>query len=349
MKKRLSLRNSQDGVVSIIVVIMIILMLTLIVLAMATNARHEQRQALDRQLSDQAFYNAESGINDTINYLFTTPTAPIDKLTDCDTSFLGGGVIDASGTNKYTCILYNKAPPTIEFDNIGISDSKVVPIESLDNAGNPVPLINLTISWDDAGGNNTVSGCNFTAGAQALPASLPVNCTVGAVRADLIAAQPNRDLLAQRVFNVFGLPHASAGGSITVLSGYPENQGNIGQARCNGSPGPRTCNLTITNINANKLYLHIRSIYKPTDISISGTDAGGTAVRFKDAQIMIDATGKATDILRRVQVRVGAQTQYTNAEFSLQSRDSICKLLDVENNSGTRTVTSADTVRCPVN
>ncbi|MCA9330399.1 hypothetical protein KDA11_07130, partial [Candidatus Saccharibacteria bacterium] len=68
-KNHLSIKHNEQGIVSIFVTIIIILLMSLIILAMVRNATREGRQSLDRQLSDQAFYNAESGINDWTKFI----------------------------------------------------------------------------------------------------------------------------------------------------------------------------------------------------------------------------------------------------------------------------------------
>jgi hypothetical protein len=354
-EKHTKFRLRQDGVVSMIVVIMIMLLLSLIVLAMSQNTNKERRQALDRQLSDQALYNAESGINDTINYLYNTPDAPIEYKDSCDMSFLltpaqnpPKNFVDPEGVNRYTCVLYNKAPNTIEYEDVGISqDTQVVTVESLNAAGAPTPVSNLTFTWDDSSGSNTVSGCDFTGGSPTLLPKLPDNCTVGGLRVDIISARTNRDNIIKSMFNAYFLPHRNLGGSIGYgsVGNYPDNQGVVGQANCSGAPGQRQCKMTITGLNASKFTLHLRALYKSTDLTISGTDAAGEPVRFKNAQIMVDSTGRANDVLRRVQVRVPAEPQYEYEGFSIKTKDSICKLLNVVPNN----VTTTDASQCPLN
>jgi len=58
---------------------------------------------------------------------------------------------------------------------------------------------------------------------------------------------------------------------------------------------------------------------------VDGTNASG-GISFKDAQAIIDATGKAQDVLRRVQVTVPLQ-QYSSVipEGAVQSTASVCK------------------------
>ncbi|HSX32249.1 MAG TPA: pilus assembly PilX N-terminal domain-containing protein, partial [Candidatus Saccharimonadales bacterium] len=54
----------ESGMVAIMVTIILMIVISLIVLGFAQIARRNQRQSLDRQLSTQAFYAAETGVND---------------------------------------------------------------------------------------------------------------------------------------------------------------------------------------------------------------------------------------------------------------------------------------------
>lgn len=62
MKDR-ALKANQEGMVAIITTMVIMVVVTLVVSSFALIVRREQQQSLDRQLSTQAFYAAESGIS----------------------------------------------------------------------------------------------------------------------------------------------------------------------------------------------------------------------------------------------------------------------------------------------
>lgn len=350
---RIKLKKLNDqGMVSIIVTMVLIIVMTLVVLAMSQNAVREQRQSLDRQLSDQAFYNAESGINDWVEYLYKNPDAK-NVENDCDKSeFLSppplSPNITSDGNNKYTCLLYDKTPKTIILNPLTITEPKTIPITPHIN------LNSLTFTWKSTGSNNAVGGCPSGAPSP-LPSTLASGgpCTVGGLRVDLVdpgGAAINRDNLRTSNFIGYFLPSRNSGPASTV--GYPsgkgtpgvassiENQGVISVAACDASE----CKLTINAINLlanNTFFLHLRSIYEDNNVTISGTRADGTSVNFIGAQIMLDSTGKSSDVLRRVQVRVGATSQYEGTDFSLRTADSICKLISVNKDalpSGTATL-----------
>lgn len=340
MKHNIKLQSDERGLVSIIVTLVLIIVMTLVVLAMSQNANREQRQSLDRQLSDQAFYNAESGINDWANYLYETPNADPDKK-DCNTTGNVSGKpfpvadIGTDGTNSYTCILYDKAPLTIEFDNLSVSDSNVVPIDPSNGT-----LNNLIFTWRAKEGTTSTGGCpvNYTI----LPQGLGAGCNVGGLRIDLVNPAGDRAAINNNNFAAYLLPSRSGSATLGYTTGTV-NQGQIGQARCNAND----CTLTITGLNipaaATRYYLHVKGLYQASDLSISGTGGAATPIKFENAQIMIDATGKASDVLRRVQVRLPAQSQYDYpGSFSLKTTQNICKLMTVTSDG--RATSTAD---CP--
>jgi hypothetical protein len=337
-----TLKENESGLASIVITVLIILLMSLIVLTMSHNSNREQRQSLDRQLSDQAFYSAESGVNDAAYYLYKNaadPSVPLKKdyCQPSLSSLPGGSGIDDnigdSGVNKYSCVLYDKAPLTLEFQNVTVSDTKSFPLEAVDSAGNPVKIQTLIISWEDAANPaGPISGaCDFSGNAP----DLPDQCSYGGVRFDLInatlTASTTRDDINKSGYNAFLLPSNAAPPSFSVLGrSYPDSQGIISPVICNGSPGPRRCTVSITDVNgANKMVMTLRSLYQTTNISVSGKDAAGNPVRLKNAQVMIDSTGRANDVLRRIQVRIPAQSQYSIPGFAIQTKDSICKLLNV--------------------
>lgn len=347
MKTNKTLYNDQKGLVSIIVTMVLIILMTLVVLAMSQNSNREQRQALDRQLSDQAFYNAESGINDWADYLYSHPSAPFEKKNNCETDgakLVGypAGVpvpnID-NDTNKYTCILYDKAPPSVVFDVLSISDSKVVPIQTTDTSGNPIALKQLKFEWSSVDTVPNLTGCNLTA-TSTLPKTIP-NCTVGGLRMDLIKVGNSRDNIIDNNYTAYVLP----GKLVGALAYAAGRQGEIGQAIC--SNATKKCNFTLNVGSATPtdvFTLHLESLYKDNKaVTITGLGGtlGTTPVRFNNAQIMIDSTGKANDVLRRVQVRIPAATQYDYPKSSaIKTTQSVCKLITVTGPPGAPVVNS---------
>src|SRR4029079_15615056 len=72
-------RTSESGIVAILVVIVFSALLAVISIGFSHLMNREARQALDRQLSLQAYYCAESGVNDSKAYLKANPAAPVSN------------------------------------------------------------------------------------------------------------------------------------------------------------------------------------------------------------------------------------------------------------------------------
>lgn len=355
------LRSDERGIVSIIVTIILILLMSLVVLAMSQNANREQRQALDRQLSDQAFYNAESGINDWASYL-TVNADDVNLPAQKDFCATEPGATELSsfpgtvpnpqldgvdGVNSYSCILYDKIPPTIVFDGVSFSNTKTVPIQAFHGSAlNRVPLRTLTIKWTpvaEAGATESVNGCSLTIDAN-WPQNLPDDCDTGVIRIDLFRANGalNRNALLRDNYVAFLAPGNNSGGTVAYRTDYPNNQGVVGKANCSAG----TCQMTITGLpnDTRNFFLSIKSIYKTSNVTISGTTNGGSAVRFNNAQLEIDSTGRANDVLRRVKVRLpfGGATEYISSNDGSNAlrttTQAVCKLITVSGPPGSETV-----------
>jgi hypothetical protein len=379
-RQKQQLHSNEEGIVSIIVTVLLMLLLSLIVFTMAANTQREQRQTLDRQLSDQAFYSAESGVNEASRYLYSpaasAPGAPIFEQ-DCEYPLnpifasATAANIDPAGTNRISCLQFDKVPDSVEFGDLSLSSPRVVPLEAsnFDDRTVRENLKSLTVSWDSRDNRSApLNGpdCNFTASAD--PPVLPPNCGHGGVRLELVPAQgPNRQFLSDRRIVLFLLPGADNGENVNVASygGQPENkQGIIAVARCQiANPDPvtgRRCTIVIDNLNINRnepgtngRYIMImRSLYQPVNITVRGNNASGP-IRFANAQFIVDSTGKASDVLRRLQVRIPAtRSQIYYPGFAIQAADNVCKLLRVQVDSSSYTggtTSTTDPTRCPLN
>ncbi len=101
---------------------------------------------------------------------------------------------------------------------------------------------------------------------------------------------------------------------------------------------PSYCQTVVANLlpvvnfggpgTANAYYLRLTAVYKPLRIFIQATDNSPLpkTLAISNAEGVIDITGTANDIVRRVQVRAPLQDDGYQLDFGLQSMESICKL-----------------------
>jgi len=326
MSKNYSFKHNQDGLVSFMVALFIMLMLTLIVLSFATITRREQRQTLDDQLSSQAFYAAETGVNDARKVLSTTPNK---SVTDCNLGAAGfsNNVLDgASGLISYTCLLINPSPSSLQYPDIPQGTSQIFPVTSASGTN----ITSITVNWQNKLTNSTSNrGINCPTSGNGFPTitSYTASCDMPVLRIDIVplgAIAPNRPNLIANTKTFFMFPQKNIGAQTVNFS--TANTGDIVRGNCLTTTSP-LCGLTITNLSQPSYFLRIRAIYEDASVSITASDVSNPTINLSGAQAIIDSTGKANDVLRRIQVRIpviGA-SNVPAPDFAIQSANSICK------------------------
>ncbi len=323
MKTKLGLRNlqqNQKGVASFLITMFIMIVLGLIVLGFSQLTRRDQRQSLDRQLSTQAYYAAESGINDAIDEL-KKPASPYRTSQKGDCTPLPGynNVLDLSAGISYSCLLIDSTPPSIERQGVGFNTNAVFPIQLVSGA----QVRFIKIEWRDQNPNNNATSC--PAGGL-FPATRNPSCKIALLRADVVpygtATTPTRDTLINTLYTVFANPvNGGTGTAFYSAGGDPDNAvGNCSAAT------PANCSITIdtTAASSDRFFLRLNSIYGMSDVTITASD-GSAYVDLQGGQAVIDATGRAGDVVKRVQVRVSLGSNDGLAGFALQTANVECK------------------------
>ena len=320
--------TKQEGMVSILVTMLLLIIVSLLVLGFASVARRNQRQSLDRQLSTQAFYAAETGINDVRNLIHNnliTGTA-VPAKTDCNPASVAAYAppnldpnVDAANDIAYSCIMVDPSPDVLSYDDIGTNSTVIPLIASSGTIGR------LILNWQSKDGTGTpLSSCPASASGVFKPTST-WTCGYGVLRFDLV---PTSGSLTQAglqasTMTSFIVPFSSGG---TSTYGYVTNvtsANNIIKGSCTNSG----CTLTITVPSSTQYYLRVSSIYKDAALQVRIADASGNPLETSGTQAVIDATGRAQDVLRRVQVHVPLSAVGVTAkpDYAIASTDAICK------------------------
>lgn len=322
---RISMHNhnqTQRGIVSFMVTLIMMLVISLIVIGFSQTARRTAREALDTQLSSQAFYAAESGVNMVAAKIKAGGT-PTEK-NDCNNTGTYAITEKLDGDNvKVTCVLVDPIPSDIK---VGASqtESTIIPIDT-----GATPLSSLTFKWTPPQDVSAeVSGCSTTAGT--FPAARDANCAFALLRVDLLkttGAVNGFTALADNTLTFYLQPIHSAmgGGSASVSDFNSTNRGRIvGVGGCTTE-----CSATIgfPAILGAKYYVRLSTLYADTEtVTITGN---GGAIQFSGIQAVIDSTGKAQDVLRRVQVRYPIGITHGEPPYAVQSSSTICKKFTV--------------------
>ncbi len=314
---------------SLMVTTIMILVISLIVLGFSQITRRNQRAALDRQLSSQALYAAESGVNAATAVIRSRVLAnlPIPSKTDCAPDITKYPDVKLSGEDvKVTCLLVEPNVPNMVYDEVSENVSSVIPIT-------PVSAINYaTITWRPSNGaSNTNAGCpDF---GTPPPYSLPVrsnwDCGHGILRLDMSALPAGTDAVFAKT--VFLYPHAQGttvdAGNATAISSSEPDIGGLVAVRCSDTGSDPKCMVRINFTSpVSRYYMNARSIYKNSKLVVDGFDATGTTQSFT-GQVMVDVTAKAIDVLKRVQVRVPIEEKRNSSvpAYGVETSESLCK------------------------
>lgn len=342
--KKTPTNQNESGIIAIFSVLIIMGILTLLTIGFSGITRQAQKRALDDFLNTQAFYAAESGVNSALEDVRTG--AITTQNTDCTGAFGAGEVnpvIDAGRNIRLSCLLVNPTPTDVVFDSVpevGVGEPVTSAVRSL----TPTEAASyLEIEWDSPNGSaDPLVNYNFSAGSPVLPSDTVWGNSVGMVRVDVVPATispSDRAGLVNGGYTFYLYPTRNtsvlASNSVGVLPG-PNHQAGTLITRCNLS-GDYRCFGRINFHNAagtptafNHFYVRIQAYYNPVRISIAPKTSSNNSIQLRDGQAVIDSTGQANDVFRRIQVRApirpdGAWNEGYHEVFAIFSGDSLCK------------------------
>jgi Tfp pilus assembly protein PilX len=287
---RTSVRRSQAGMVSIMTTMVLMIVISLIVLGFAQLSRRNQRETLDRQLSTQAFYAAESGVNDARDLIQNAVgggAVTIPEKNGCTDTGTGGFYaslspdLDVPKGVKYTCLLVDPSPEVLRYSDVGTT-STVIPMIS----GSGAAINDITINWQSKiTGSSPTAGCPTTTTSVFRPTA-SWTCGYGVLRFDLVptAGTFTADSLRNSTMTVFGVPFSAGGITTTPYVAGAANDNRRG-IRCTATQ----CSLRITGLSQTSYYLRVSSIYRNVAMQISAR-SGGTTLELEGAQAVIDST-----------------------------------------------------------
>lgn len=350
-----TLRQDQSGLVSFFVTVIIMMILSLIVLSFARITQREQRQTLDRQLNTQAFYAAESGVNDALavlrNVPLDDPRLAADYTSSCEgfgAAFgLPPGEMDPLGPISYSCLMVDLTPRQLRFEQ-QTGQSQVLPIQPESS------LATLRIEWRALHTNTpSISGCPAaltTPGTflSSMPSAPQPSCDFATLRIEFVPVPVGGATRAQMmneraIFFVQPMRHPACPDTdpdcvnVYPTTGFTSGQGSgqgrpVAARRCLAGPGNATqaCMHEFTGMGAfGRGYVRITPLYHGTNAVITGLTSGNDQVSFRGAQVAIDVTGKANDVLKRIVVHRPLQTASDGSNplpgFALQSEQTQCK------------------------
>jgi Tfp pilus assembly protein PilX len=341
-------QSREAGVVSLFTVIFFTILLSVLTLGFARIMISERRQSTDEDLTTRAYYAAESGVEDAKRALKQYYPNPADhaklnaSTTSCSVPQGYNGVISATDKIGYSCMLMDLNPSDIQATLPGDDTSLQWAIRSQNDAA----FNKLRISWHSL--SDTIDGTSVAF----RPAIDTTNLTYGNWNS---GGTPYPAMLRMQIFgfprtgsfgraqteslnNVGFLNPTNASGPTNVPIGNLNSEASPTSVSCTSDTtqyGGYACQATIDiaslNTASNYLFLRLKGLYDQngTKVKVELLN-GGNVVDTQDAQAMVDVTGYAGDVFRRVQSRVSLDTTNTLLpEFGLESGDNICKHFEI--------------------
>lgn len=327
-----TIRCSEQGFASMVIALILILVLALMTVGFAQIARREQQSSLAKQLATQANYAAESGINDAITDIKSGKIHALpsdnthggrDCITPADvgpTALTGNQNVEPTFGVSYSCLLVNLQPPSLVKQPLSVDKAWTTAFST------SAPLTSLTVAWrssSSAAKPRTplpFNGYGFrpTASWGAHPAVLQFSITP---LAPLLGT--DRNSMINNTFTAYLYPSAGANTVNYTTSTLPGNAHVIAGG----------CNLAATNCSVRigllpggtgPYLVHIFDYYDSSNVVITGSSLLGP-VNFIDGQAQIDVTGKAKNVLKRLQARVSLNGLNTTLPDNAIEAKNLCK------------------------
>lgn len=316
--------NDQKGIVSFMVTLIMMMVISLIVIGFTQVTNRNRREALDRQLSAQAFYAAESGVNQAITEIMGQAFGSVaNKDTCANTGTYDAFSLNSSGVDV-TCIMVNTIPDSI-VGSASQTSSFVTYIHPVNSTNSGSPAIDtLTFTWRSAEMQTPQpGGCTGTH--MQFPVTPPATCAFGLLRVDLFQFESNQPKNKDNTTTLYLQP-LTAQNSYAINNTSDKNT-HVFSADCDLF----SCKVEVPfsgNASNKKYYARLSSLYREIpSFEITGKLNTTETMYFKDAQAIIDSTGRAQDVLRRIQVRYPLGGGDETPPWAVAGR--VCKRLNV--------------------
>jgi hypothetical protein len=354
----------QSGVISFITVAFLAGILLLITTGFVKIMLSNHRQSLDGQLNLQAFYAAESGINDLLQILPLSDDSYYGS-DDCnlliDGPLAGKNILNIDPNISYSCLLVDSEVEQI-LSEPNTQSGKMYKLE-LDGSGGGAPELNtVVVSWGDSMqnlSNSDIAEGNFPPSiitkTDTTPGEIPILRVTfyypgtDFSRSTLINNQKTFFLMPPKLadFNTGTFPTLFVSGgkkkgnvinnsyfsSISEIGDYSDGAKNFVSCFSDGDKDYKCkakfdlSKFVTLSPNKSGTYIRVRPIYSDTKVMVEGFkgNAESSHEKFINVQYDIDVTGRANDIYKRIKVRKDMFPNYKFPEYVTKLGDTICK------------------------
>lgn len=341
-------KNNQEGLASIFISMIMMIVITLLVLGFVQFANKEASQVLNRQLSTAAFYVAESGVNEVEavyqqNYLqhgFNSISGGVFNKSSCTSTTSTSSYIQTyiqtlnSSKVAIPCLLVSIETNHLRYSDLARGSSWITPINGINGTSN---IRYLTIGWQNP--SMTLPPATYCFGSATTapqynlgPQIYPSNCDAGVIKVDLV---PGNSLGTEYTYYFYPQPLGGKSPSLPIpYSRYKEGIPLPGDCTPNASLS-EYCNVTLSGLNYPNYYIRIKSFYLPANIEICAENSnpssdGYCTIPFQGDQIVVDSTGKVSNVLQRIRVNLAPDYNGVNGSgivpnSALNITQGICK------------------------
>lgn len=334
------------GVVALITSIIVSLLLVVITGSGVAIMRAELRQASDFDLSTKAYFAAESGLEDAFDKIREELSAgnPVPVSDTCDTYAGYNPNLSGDNTVAYTCQLVTENQTQL------LGELNEEQSAQIDLAGTPESFNRIKISWNQDG----TSDPDGWESQPAIPAQFPPgpdwSGVYPAVMEISFISYPTGSFAAGQINEQTIVLKPSSSGAQNNSYNIQTEPEKPEIVRCTptNTDGQYECGFEfLMPSSANRNYvIRLHARYGSTHYKVEAFNGGcGEAckVDIPGTQIIVDVTGKAGDVFRRIQAK-GFLSQASPLPFAILTDESICKVLEFT--SATGTVTSGAETGC---
>jgi Tfp pilus assembly protein PilX len=319
---------NQKGMSSILFAMVFIIILSLLSIGFATLVRRDQRESLDKTLSYQAQYAAESAINRKVEEI-KQGTAATDEP-NCQTISYSSTDPNTSASAEVTCITWKSEVEEVVVDSVS-SDAYSALVKADGPSDNAIEII-----WNNKEGDPN----NVYPSTSSLPTVNSGNKPI--IR---VAYGPQNDISLTQV--VYLVP-SSGGGSYFV----GPSDGEVLSTGCSGADECRVrLQVAAAGIfNSVGYYVSISSIGNNATVKLKTCSGNGSCGKIVGVQAEIDATAIAQDVIKRVRARVALQEQtYAGGTGgALFMSSGACKAYGLDGDGNDLNISGAKTAnQCP--
>lgn len=287
---------NQSGMTAMLFAMVFIVILSLLAVGFASLVRNDQRQALDKSLSYQAQYAAETAIN-RIAQKLTDGSLPQEETT-CQN--------DTVGDAKVTCITWTNRVDMISHDGLSVKKPFVTVLDS--------PSWGITggikLTWQTDGVSS-----NYGPSIGGLP-------TIDNSKVAILRLTLSNSSGSSGAKNYYIVPSSGGSGSINYNT---STNGSVVAASCNNASGKCTSG-AITVLKGSKVSIVAYGPDSGTRLDISPTVSGQKLV---SSQIEIDANARINEVTKRIIAKIDLTNNSWRPAFAVSARR-MCKDFKVD-------------------